>query len=260
MGSADVQGELWSADPAAWAHRAESRLRPLYDDALERLKIRAGTSLLDVGCGTGLFASLAAHGDARVIGLDAAPALIEYARRHVRGAEFVVGDLEQLPFTAASFEIVTAFNSVIYASDLTRAIEEIARVTVPGGRALITVGAGSEQAACSAAINALRPAADDAAPEHTLPTEERTQRIIDALGGAGFDTIEQRDVRFSWRFADVEDAVAAQLPAGPVQEAIQRSGQAAIEQALRQFFATRANPDGAVSLDVVFACTTARRL
>ena len=37
--------------------------------------------MLDAGCGSGLFAELAAHSGADVTGLDAAPGLVEYARR-----------------------------------------------------------------------------------------------------------------------------------------------------------------------------------
>ena len=90
------QGELWSADPEGWARDAESRLRPLYEAVLERLAPGPGVRLLDAGCGAGLFASLAAERGAEVHGLDAAPGLVDYARRRVPDAEFVVGDIGQL--------------------------------------------------------------------------------------------------------------------------------------------------------------------
>ena len=99
--SAPVQGELWSSDPQGWAEVAEGRIQPLYERVLERLQPLSGTRLLDAGCGSGLFAELAARGGADVIGLDAAPGLVEYARRRRPAAGYVVGDLERMPFADA---------------------------------------------------------------------------------------------------------------------------------------------------------------
>lgn len=139
--SATVQGDLWSSDPQRWAEAAEGRIRPLYERVLERLHVLPGTRLLDAGCGSGLFAELAAQGGADVIGLDAAPGLVEYARRRRPAARYVVEDLERMPFGDGAFDVVTAFNSVLYAAGPRRALAEIARVTAPSGRAVVTVGA-----------------------------------------------------------------------------------------------------------------------
>jgi hypothetical protein len=49
------------------------------------------------------------------------------------------------------------FNSVLYAADPRRALAGIARVTAPAGRAVVTVGAGPEQAESAALINPLAP-------------------------------------------------------------------------------------------------------
>ena len=155
--SATVQGELWSSDPRGWAEAAEGRIRPLYERVLERLHLLPGTRLLDAGCGSGLFAELAAQGGADVIGLDVAPGLVEYARRRRPVAGYVVEDLERMPFGDGAFHVVTAFNSVLYAADPRRALAEIARVTTPSGRAVVTVGAGPEQAESAALIDPLAP-------------------------------------------------------------------------------------------------------
>jgi ubiquinone/menaquinone biosynthesis C-methylase UbiE len=120
--SATVQGELWSSDPRGWAEVAEGRIRPLYEQVIERLHLRPGTRLLDAGCGSGLFAELAAQGGADVTGLDAAPGLIEYARHRRPTADYVVGDLQRMPFDDGAFDVVTAFNSVLYAADPRRAL------------------------------------------------------------------------------------------------------------------------------------------
>ena len=56
-----------------------------------------------------------------------------------------------------------------------------------------------------------------------------------------------------------DDAVAAQLPAAPVAAAVRPSGRAAVEAALRSFFALRSRADGTVRMGVVFGRYLAER-
>jgi len=255
--SATVQGELWSSDPQGWAEVAEGRIRPLYEQVLERLHPLHGTRLLDAGCGSGLFAELAARGGADVTGLDAAPGLVEYARRRRPAAGYVVGDLERLPFGDGAFDVVTAFNSVLYAADPRRALAEIARVTAPAGRAVVTVGAGPEQAESAGLINPLAP--PDEVPDRSRLDLADAVEARGALLAAGFATVATTDISFDVHFESEDDAVAAQLPAGPVAAAVRHSGRATVEAALRSFFAPRARPDGTVRMGVVFRCHIARK-
>jgi len=248
--SAGIQGELWSSAPQAWAETAEGRIRTLYLRLLERLQPGPETRLLDAGCGSGLFAALAADTGARVTGLDAAPGLVEYARSTRPAASYVVGDLEHLPFDDGAFDVVTALNSVLYAAEPHNALAELARVTTD--RAVVTVGCGPEQAESAGLINPLAP-----------PTEVPDLRTLDladeaaateALLAAGFATVDATDIAFDVQFTDLRDAVAAQLPAGPVAAAARHSGRAAVEAALRTFFGPRTRPDGTVRMGVVFRC------
>ena len=55
------------------------------------------------------------------------------------------------------------------------------------------------------------------------------------------------------------DAVADHLPAGPVAAAVRHSGRAAVEAALRSFFAPRSRADGTVRMGLVFRCYLAER-
>jgi phage baseplate assembly protein W len=57
----------------------------------------------------------------------------------------------------------------------------------------------------------------------------------------------------------MEDAIAAQLPAGPVAAAVRHSGRAAVEAALRRFIEPRVRPDGTARMRVVFRCFLAER-
>jgi SAM-dependent methyltransferase len=255
--SAVIQGELWSNDPQAWAEVAEGRIRPLYERVLGRLRLLPGTRLLDAGCGSGLFAELAAQDGADVTGLDAAPGLIEYARHRRPAARYTVGDIGRMPFEDAAFDVVTAFNSVLYAADPRRALAEIARVTAPSGQAAVTVGAGPEQAESAALINPLAPRSD--VPDLRTLDLADADATRGALLEAGFASVETSDITFDVVFEHEEDAVAAQLPAGPVAAAVRHSGRATVETALRSFFAPRTRADGTVRMGLLFRCYFAER-
>ena len=255
--SAPVQGELWSTDPDGWARTAEGRIRPLYERVLEQLDPLPGTRLLDAGCGSGLFAAMAAERGALVTGIDAADGLIRYARTARPAARFVVGDLERLPFADGDFDLVTAFNSVLYAAAPRRALAEIARVTSASGRAVITVGAGPEQGACAALIEPL--ARLDELPDRSTLDLADAAATRAALREVGFNAVADTDMAFDVEFESVDDAVRAQLPAGPVVAAVRRSGRAAVVEQLRTFFQPRTRVDGTVRMGLVFRCYVAER-
>ena len=94
--------------------------------------------VLDVGCGTGyLLGRLAARASqAEVLaGIDAAPAMIEAARGAAADVRlrFVVGVAEQLPWPAASFDLVVITTSFDHWADQRAGLAECARVLAPGG-------------------------------------------------------------------------------------------------------------------------------
>ena len=91
--------------------------------------------VLDLACGTGDLARLAAASGARVVALDLVPRMIALA--HARGgsrAAFLAGDMLALPFPDAAFDLVTTGYGLRNVSDLDRALLEVRRVLRPGGR------------------------------------------------------------------------------------------------------------------------------
>jgi SAM-dependent methyltransferase len=96
-------------------------------------------TVLDAGMGPG---RLCAELDARgwtVSGVDAAPEMVEVARARLdHGRErLTAAHIESLPFPDDSFDLVTATGVLEY-SDVPRALEELARVLKPGGRAIVS--------------------------------------------------------------------------------------------------------------------------
>jgi ubiquinone/menaquinone biosynthesis C-methylase UbiE len=97
--------------------------------------------MLDVGCGTGRYASLLSRRLGRaVIGLDLSAGMLERARDRVRDegtdVALVQGDAVQLPFKESSFDSVSLVLVVHHVRPLEDLMEEIARVLSPGGRAI----------------------------------------------------------------------------------------------------------------------------
>jgi ubiquinone/menaquinone biosynthesis C-methylase UbiE len=124
MGTAQIQGELWGARAREWAELQEGAFRPLYEAAFDAAKVREGTMLLDAGCGAGLALQVAAAKRASVSGIDASEALVAIARERLPGVDIRIGEIEELPFADAAFDVVTGFNSFQYAADRVRALAE----------------------------------------------------------------------------------------------------------------------------------------
>jgi ubiquinone/menaquinone biosynthesis C-methylase UbiE len=94
------------------------------------LELRAGESLLDVGCGTGWFTRRAAADGARVVGLDIEDRALEFARRHsTETVRFLHGDATCLPFEDRSFDKVMSVTALCFVPQWQKAVAEIVRVS-----------------------------------------------------------------------------------------------------------------------------------
>ena len=96
--------------------------------------VRSGDRVLDACCGTGDLAIAARTAGGTVTGLDFSPGMLERARRKAPDLTWVEGDLLALPFEDGSFEAATVGFGVRNVADLPRALAELRRVLVSGGR------------------------------------------------------------------------------------------------------------------------------
>jgi ubiquinone/menaquinone biosynthesis C-methylase UbiE len=129
-----------------------------------------GERVLDIGCGTGNAALLAAQLGATVTGVDEAPRLIEVAGRRAAAEHldisFVVGDAEHLDFPDASFDVVVSVFGIIFAPSAGKAFSEMVRVLRPGARAFFTawLPEGAIDAMAGVFIRAVNAATGSASP------------------------------------------------------------------------------------------------
>ncbi|HSM44654.1 MAG TPA: class I SAM-dependent methyltransferase [Acidimicrobiia bacterium] len=104
-------------------------------------ELLAGERILDVACGSGTAALVAARRYCEVTGIDYVPALLDRARRraHAEGlaAEFLEADAQRLPFADDSFDAALSVYGVQFAPDQHKAASEMLRVTRPGGRIVL---------------------------------------------------------------------------------------------------------------------------
>ena len=104
---------------------------------LDRLGVQPGVSLLDVACGSGQLALIAARRGARVTGVDIAANSILAARGRAESEgldiRFDEGDAEDLPYPDASFDVVASIYGAMFAPRPERVAAELLRVCRPGG-------------------------------------------------------------------------------------------------------------------------------
>jgi ubiquinone/menaquinone biosynthesis C-methylase UbiE len=115
---------------------------PDLEAMLGAVPLGGGERLLDAGCGTGHTALAFAPRVASVVALDLTEAMLAQGRRlaaerGIANIDFQQGDVEQLPFPDASFDIVTSRYSAHHYPRPQAALAEFARVLRPGGAFLL---------------------------------------------------------------------------------------------------------------------------
>ncbi|GAB3753566.1 hypothetical protein GCM10028864_32300 [Microlunatus parietis] len=110
---------------------------PVWTKIIRAAGIGAGTSVLDVGCGSGEWLGHLAGLGADVAGVDPAAGMIELARERLPGADLRVGTFDDLGFPVGTFDVVTAVNALQFAADPEAGLTGLLRATRPGGHVAI---------------------------------------------------------------------------------------------------------------------------
>lgn len=263
MGSAEIQGQLWGTNPRNFAETFEQLGLPLLGAALDAALVTRDTRLLDVGTGAGLLPLLASLRGARVTAIDASPGLVAVAQERLPGADIRVADIETLPFDDASFDAVTAVNSVFYASDMAAAMRELARVARPGGRVVIT--AWGPPSRCEAltsmmsAVGPLMPPPPPGAPPRGPGALAEPGALAGVLKQAGLRVVDEGEAACPFVFPNLETSWRANSSAGPNQMAIAHSGEEAVRAALAKADQTHMRPDGSIRYENVFLWAAGER-
>jgi SAM-dependent methyltransferase len=249
MGTAREQGALWGARAADWAAVNEPAWSDIFATVMERTGVASGTRLLDVGCGAGGALTVARERGAVVAGLDASAPLVGIARGRLPGARIEVGEMEELPFAAGCFDVVTAINAFQFAGNIVKAIAEARRVTREGGTiAMMTWGRRDD---CDLLrlvmpmVSALLPP-PSAAAAPPLPLAE--PGIIEGLmQQAGLRVRESAEFPGALVFPSLDAGVRAIMSAAA--RSIAHSGEEAVRRAITEALRPLRLADATVRLD-----------
>lgn len=136
--------EIWSKGDY---RKLGSEHQIISEKLVEHVVVRAGQKVLDIACGTGNTAIAAARRRAQVTGLDVAGALLRQAeiRAEAEGVEGLTWDrgdaTKPLPYADEAFDCVLSTLGISFFPDHQAILDEMFRVTRPGGTIGITAWA-----------------------------------------------------------------------------------------------------------------------
>ncbi|MGI8430578.1 MAG: class I SAM-dependent methyltransferase [Solirubrobacteraceae bacterium] len=245
-----------------------AKLAPAAQVVLDRAGITGGERVLDIGCGTGNASLLAAARGCQVTGVDPAARLLEVARE--RGAAqglqatFRQGEAAALPLPDASADVVLSVFGVIFAPDARTAAAEMARVSAPAAR--IVLSAWFPEGAMHDCLGAFRQAISAATgqPPGAAPFAWHDHdALAELLDPYGFEVVvDERRLAFTASSArgylEADSRHHPQAVAG--RAVLERSGNAqeVLARALEMLEAANEDPGG-FRVTSRYAVATARR-
>jgi SAM-dependent methyltransferase len=189
--------------------------------------------------------------------------LLAIARQRLPAADVREGDLQALPFAAASFDAVTAVNSVFYAQDMVAAMRELVRVVRRGGRVVVTAWGPPERCqfltAVMPALGPLMPPPPPGAPPPHPGALSEPGALAAVLTGAGLRVIEEGEVACPFVFPSADASWRGNASAGVNQAAIAHSGEAAVRAVYANADRAHTRSDGSVRYENVFLWAAGER-
>ncbi|WP_344771919.1 class I SAM-dependent methyltransferase [Nocardioides panacisoli] len=164
-------------------------------------------SVLDVGCGPGMLTAELVRrlGDERVSAVDPQPSFIAAVQAAYPEVDAQVASAEDLPHETATFGATLAQLVVHFMADPARGVQEMKRVTVPGGRVSACVWAHADDSGPLSgfwrAVQRIDPGADD---ESGLTGSARGE-IVALFEGAGLREVTEELLTVALEFATFEE-------------------------------------------------------
>jgi ubiquinone/menaquinone biosynthesis C-methylase UbiE len=197
MDSAELKrrhADVWSQGPY---EEVADTIADVHVALVDVLRPQPGERWLDLACGPGPVAELAAGAGARVTGIDLSPRLVEVARQRAKAGGYEIdyrtGDCENLTDVAdASFDVVSSSVGVMFAPDHAATARELARVTRPGGR--IGLAAWTKEGGVGRMFRMMAPFQPPPPPGTASPFGWGDEEHVRGLLGDAFDLSFERRV------------------------------------------------------------------
>jgi SAM-dependent methyltransferase len=218
--------EGWGRRAADFATLAEPSSCREYVFVHSRLGLGPDDHVLDVACGSGLALELARMRGAECAGIDASVRLVEIARDRNPGSDIRVGDMSDLPWEDACFDVATSFRGIW---GTTRdALAEVRRVLRPGGRVAMTVWGDVKKSPGAWMFVPFRWAEEAKVDNQARMVSLGRPAVGEAfLTDGGFSVQPRFVVPFFMEFADPESYARGLAASGPAYESMQKIGEAA---------------------------------
>ena len=198
-------------------------------DLIERAQPKSGDAILDIACGTGVVARMAAEriDRGRVVGLDFNSGMLAVARLQPTtgtAIEWMEGSALNLPFPDSSFDVVLCQLGLQFFPDRPLALREMKRILAPSGRLALSVYSAIERtpgadAFARALDHCLGPDASKIKrAEHIFPDANEVRAL---LSGAGFERVDVSTIAKQIAFPSLLDYVRFQLIATPMAALLQ---------------------------------------
>jgi SAM-dependent methyltransferase len=132
-----MSDELWEAHADWWIEGFTDGADPEYVEQILPLaaeELAGARRVLDIGCGDGQIARLAAAQGSNVVGVDPTWNCVSVAEARGGGPAYARAGAASLPFASGSFDAATACLVFEHIDEVDAAIAEVARVLEPGGR------------------------------------------------------------------------------------------------------------------------------
>lgn len=235
MSTKTIQGKLWSIQPQYWSRYFEPYFLPLYRKVLLNLQLSESDSILDAGCGSGMFSALAIKTGATVTGVDAASGLLEVARKRNPKNTFLEEDLEALPFTDEAFDAVVGFNSFQYAGSFENALKEAKRTLRPGGKLVIAIWDKPELSDATTvlkSIGALLPPPPPGTPgPFALSEDGKVETVLRSLD---LHLEHKTSVPCPFVYSAIGDGIKSFMGTGPAANALNYVDKATLENTIHK--------------------------
>ncbi|GJM10601.1 MAG: ubiquinone/menaquinone biosynthesis methyltransferase [Lysobacteraceae bacterium] len=189
-----------------WAHKVAAAA-----------SIKSGERVLDVACGTGVLARVAAShcgDDHLVAGLDAAAGMLAVAAKKSPNIKWQHGLADALPYADGTFDAVVSQFGLMFFPDRSAALSEMRRVLVPGGRFAVAVWESLDRSdAYPALVELLQSRAGEAAANALrAPFVLGDRQALKALfKQAGFESVQVETTTGIARFPSIRVMVEADL-------------------------------------------------
>jgi len=260
MGSQEIQNRLWGRKTEDWANIQEKTGFSGYEHAITQLDLSESKELLDVGCGSGIFSDFADSKGFSVTGIDACENLIKHATQRNSGANFLVADMEELPFRNDSFDVVCGFNSFQYAGNIKHAFTEAKRVLKNNGKIVVMIWGNKEDCEVASYLKAVGSLLPPPPPGAGGPFALSENQLLESLlEETGFKIVDNHDVGSIWEYPDKQTALKGLGSSGPITKVIEHTSSEEVEKTILNAIEPYVRQDGTVVYNNKWRVVTATK-